>query len=390
MNLVMLRYETGTVYPAYSSYRSDPLGVRALYGALDSITGVSVRRNIEPFKHLGRGRDRTLIFCGATISDDPVDVIESLETFATDGGRLVISFYPVVEEPQKKLRSDDEHDEDGGGSKADGKDANDRIKPDAPWNATMVSVEDRWGFSYAFAPLPESTDTTVGEGYATRQVDSADLADSMVVHTAMYFDDIEEPWTAVYSREEGAVAMERSWGKGSIVLISDSYLLSNEAMFKDRQPGFISWLIGPSSMVVFDETHFGYRQGQGVMTLAWRYGLQGVLAALVLMAVLYVWKNAVVLVPRRANDVMRDADVMEGRPASAGLVNLLRRSISSKEVVAVCIREWKHSFERSPKSSGDKIERIESIARTESARSLGKRDPVSAYKAICGVLAEKD
>ena len=99
LHLFELRFSAGDVYPPYSSFRADPLGVRALYGALGSLRGVSVRRNFDPDTQLGKGRDKTLLFCGASLGKDREDVIEAIEFFVAHGGRLVIAFLPVAGKP---------------------------------------------------------------------------------------------------------------------------------------------------------------------------------------------------------------------------------------------------------------------------------------------------
>ena len=45
VQLFKLRFEVGDIYPAYSSLRSDPLGVMAFYESLGNLKGISVRRD---------------------------------------------------------------------------------------------------------------------------------------------------------------------------------------------------------------------------------------------------------------------------------------------------------------------------------------------------------
>ena len=51
-HLFALRFESGDVYPAYSSLRSDPLGTKALYESLENIASLSVSRNYHLLKSL--------------------------------------------------------------------------------------------------------------------------------------------------------------------------------------------------------------------------------------------------------------------------------------------------------------------------------------------------
>ena len=45
VRLFQLRFETGDVYPEYSSLRSDPLGARVFYQSLEQVGNMEVSRN---------------------------------------------------------------------------------------------------------------------------------------------------------------------------------------------------------------------------------------------------------------------------------------------------------------------------------------------------------
>ena len=49
--------------------------------------------------------------------------------------------------------------------------------------------------------------------------------------------------------------------------------------------------------VIFDESHLGQRESPGLMTLARRYRLGGVIATLALLAGLVIWKSVSTLAP---------------------------------------------------------------------------------------------
>jgi hypothetical protein len=415
--LFVLRFESGDVYEPYSSLRSDPVGVRAFYEGLASMRGIVVRRNEEPLYNLGRGRDTTLFLCGANLSKDSRRVIDALETFVADGGRLVLTFYPVPEEPpywahekeKDKKKQDRDKDESKDADKEESaepqeqgpKSQTDQPKEHTdqkqeknadqeqeeglpPW-AQMISIEERWGFSYAFARLPGSTDETTGIAHAEKQAGPDSFPEKVSWHSALYFDTIAEAWRPLYAWDQHVVLMERDWGRGTMVLCSDSYLLSNEAMSRERRPDLLAWLVGPSSRIVFDEAHLGIQASPGVMGLARRYRLDTLLIAMILVAGLFVWKNAASLVPKR-EAVEVEALPAQPRDATAGLVNLLRRSIPSGRILPVCVEEWLRSSLQDPEEMQDKRARIRAILDHEAARPAGQRDPVAAYRAICAVV----
>jgi hypothetical protein len=67
------------------------------------------------------------------------------------------------------------------------------------------------------------------------------------------------------------VVVERQVGRGTIVMASDSYFLSNEALQRDRHADLLAWLVGSGTQVVFDEAHLGIVEKPGVATLMRKY-----------------------------------------------------------------------------------------------------------------------
>ena len=400
IHLFALRLEAGDVYPPYSSYRADPLGVRALYGALDTLPEVNASRNIEPVTQLEDGQGTTLLFCGALPTDDPEDAIEALERCVRWGARLVVAFHPFAGKPElmdealggcaggrcRVGRNKAEPEEEGREGEGDKEGDEDEDEEREPWEVEWVSIADRWGFDYAYAELPGRTDTGFGHVVVRKQAGPGDLPEGLPWHSALYFDNLDEAWQTLYARDDHAVLVERSWGLGAIVLASDSYLVSNEAMLKDRQPQLLAWLIGDSGHVVFDEIHLGTQERLGVMTLVRRYRLHGVVAALVVVALLFVWKNAVSLVPKREDATAAMADAGLGRDSSAALVNLLRRSIPVGAVLAVCADEWRRTFSRA--GSGVEAQEAQMQAIIKAEQTSPRRDPAAAYRRICEVLRD--
>src|SRR5712671_5691749 len=111
--IFQLRFESGDVYPEYSSLRSDPLGTMALCESLDRMPGISVRRDYSANNRLPPGRDTTYLHLAAhsyewTLMDE--DTIKEIEGFVTGGGRLAISFFPETTKPFRWLNDDEEEE----------------------------------------------------------------------------------------------------------------------------------------------------------------------------------------------------------------------------------------------------------------------------------------
>jgi hypothetical protein len=405
LQLFDLAFEKGDVYPPYSSLRSDPVGGRAFYEAMRALNGISVTRHFKPLTRLPDGGGKTLFIAGCNTSDDPEDLVKALEHFAGGGGRLVLAFHPILEslaatddaescgcgsgkgEKSEKECSKDgckEQKKDGG----DGEDGDEKDNPEEdPWFVEYVSIEDRWGFSFATLLPPKSEEGEYLEIEAIKQDGPPEWPQSLSWHSALYFDKPVEQWKTLYAWDGHPVIIERPWLRGTIVLCSDSYLLSNEAMRKERHPEVLAWLVGPSTSVIFDEAHFGIQQQQGVMTLARKYHLDLPLALLALLALLFIWKNASSLAPKHAALSLEENH--QGKDSTAGLVNLLRRSIPRGKISQVCVEEWGAVFAHDPKCAA-KRGRVKDILERETSLPARQRNPVKTYQTISALLKERD
>ena len=99
--LLKLRFEAGDVYPPYSTLRADPLGAMALYESLQRLPGISVRRDFQATNRLPGGWDTTYLQLAGEISlwrKLPEDVVQAIERFMIEGGRLVILLSPQTRE----------------------------------------------------------------------------------------------------------------------------------------------------------------------------------------------------------------------------------------------------------------------------------------------------
>jgi hypothetical protein len=183
------------------------------------------------------------------------------------------------------------------------------------------------------------------------------------------------------NREGSAVAAERQTGSGSIVLVSDSYTFTNEALLRARNTELLTRVLGDSRIVVFDEHHLGIAESRGVVSLARQYRLHGFAAGLLLIAVLFIWRNSSSFLPR-IPDQQGDYEV-PGRAAASGLTNLLGRAIPPADLMSVCAAEWKRSKgSRIPEQQVSKVLQIAGSARAGN-------HPAAAYREIAQLLNER-
>lgn len=370
------QFERGNAYPPYSSFRSDPRGTREFYRALERLPGMQVRRTFLKPSRLLHEEGAAFLFLGmdagamrAIAKKD----IESLELLARKGNRLVFVFSPL-----------------SGGTGSTGEADGWKkwtLSGVAGRGAPCWCLAWRWGVILYDAP-PEKGSGEKG-GFATLSPGERGLPDTIPVRSSLSFRPDAAVWRTVYSGADGAVLMERGMGKGSIVFLSESYPVLNGAM-KDRSySALLLRLLGGSRIAVFDETHLGISEHPGIMSLMKKYRLTYFLAALFLLAVLYLWKNRVPFAGSTGSATAGDNAIPEDLDAADGLISLLRRNIPAAALLEVCYREWMKAGSRAYRNGGGTSERLQAIVDEETAQPPASRDAAAGYRRMARILAER-
>lgn len=191
-------------------------------------------------------------------------------------------------------------------------------------------------------------------------------------------------WQALAKYGDAIMLAEREYGAGSVVVSTDSYFMSNEALYREPAPKFLAWLMGPAKKVYFNETHLGTTENPGIMTLARRHRLHGLFLGGMLLFALFVWRSSMSLVPARDDD--GPSRVVAGRGATAGLVSLLRRGISRPQVLRKALEAWEHSTTRRNPAMQARVEQARALLPAEGvhrARTGAIRD---IYRQMCQAL----
>ncbi len=388
VELFQLRFAAGDVYPAYSSLRADPLGTMVFYESLEKIPGLSVRRDFSASNRLPEDSSTVYLhLAGDRYEWDwvPKDLFQEVEDFLARGGRLVITFFPQTEPGIFHFRDKEETN-----SVNSAKSRDEKMTPEKPATKENkpdeddygVDLADQWGFRTDFQGLTPGSDVYE----PARALNKSDLLlpQTLDWHSGVVFINLDKSWRVIYARGSNAVIIERKFGRGSVVMATDSYFVSNEAMAKDRHADLLAWLIGANRNVVFDEAHLGIVETSGVATLMRKYRLHGLAAGLILLAGLFIWKNSFSLVPPHT-DGQRE-NLIIGKDASSGFVNLLRRSVAPRDLLATCFAEWKKSVAQKGKVPTIRFQQAETIYLTEDSLPNKRRNPVETYKKISETL----
>ena len=329
--VIITPLETGEVYPEYSSLRSDPLGAKALYESLAALPELSVERWYKQRALLPAGQATVLVLGVNPIGWSGIEdkALAEYEALARSGARLVLGFLDVR-------------------------------KPYTTPNKRPV--EARWNVKLSYR-TPKDFDPSTRRGIPR--------------DTALFF----EPGPEWQQLDSNATTIERAFGSGAIVLVAETFPLSNEGLLAQRDANLIAKVIGPPRRIVFDENHFGVSETGSVTKLMRKYHLEGAVGVLAIVTLLFLWRSATSFLPP-APPPARDHAV-SGRDALEALVSLLRRGIPEKELLNACFNEWSRSA-----GHGARVERTKQRVEEEIAR-LGKTDLVGAYRAAHRVLTDR-
>jgi hypothetical protein len=418
--LFLLRFEAGDVYPAYSSLRSDPLGSRALFSSLENINDAVVSRNYRRLQELEFRENTAFFVIGTSLFDaDSVSAewLEVFERLTNAGGRLVLSFLPVEKKPANWRMSGcaapekETQDGDNAGRKnIPGDDQNPsepqvtEDAPDAPAEAEKklekgpgpagpenqrhcVSLKEKWGLAFVFGDKPPDKAVNVRDDPSRAHLTG--LPQTISWHTALYFDDLDNDWRVIYAADGRPVMVEKTYGRGTLVISADSFFMSNEALRSERHPALLAWTLGPSTTVVFDETHFGIFKNPGVLSLIKRHRFHWFIFAVAVLALLFIWKNTVYFVPPPKRDPAQPGGhFISDRDSTQGLISLLRRNIPARQLLQVCVREWERTIQPQKRSGNDKLAKIKSAYEMMTTRSPKFIDPVAGYRRISKIISK--
>lgn len=372
-----LRFGAGDIYPPYSSYRSDPMGTRALFEGLGRLSGVESVRNTNPLWTQPQINETTLLIIGVerkALGSMGLSLVEAIEKAAQEGGRIVLALAPEKGVPLQQGSASSEKE-------GNGRDVNQTEKGPAKAGipGEYIDLRSRWHVDLGV--LPEQN------GQARLRMGETDLPPLVDWHSAVAFEAKDGDWRTVYSREDAPVVVERTMGAGTVILLSDPFLLTNQAMKEHRYPGLLVWLCGSHKRIVFDETHFGISGSSGIAALLRKEGLTPLFISLVLLVLLAVWRQSAPFVP--PTDQPESEAAEQGRTYRTGMANVLRQNIRPADLLAACLDEWERSFTRGPGSLASLKPEIENTIKEEREQHKKMRSPEHGYNKISALVVAR-
>jgi len=370
--IFQLRLNSGDIFPAYSSERSDDVGLAALYRALSRLPHLQVSRWIRSLPELEQEPSQTVILAGmpfvrgTAMSSEDADWL--MQT-ARSGTRIVIAFAPPESSlnPQKKP---DTSEKKNAVKKNDEKKKEENKSEDLTHKLDPISLEKTLGVQVKVRMILDHAPPAVA---SSNNIDGLNMPQAAEWMNEIYFEpENNSLWKTICRRGGSPVLIERKVGHGSIVLAGDSYFLTNESVARHEATPLITWIVGDSLHIVFDESHLGLREETSIAALARRYGLGGAMLLLLGLVALYIWRRTAVFVPV----IAQDSDSILEIDHTAGLESLLRRSVPAGELIDTCLAEFK------PPRASDR-------ARVVAALEKADPYPVKKYNAAAHSLRIK-
>ncbi|MCP4022875.1 MAG: hypothetical protein GY729_13620 [Desulfobacteraceae bacterium] len=367
------------MYPAYSSLRSDPLGAKALFDAFANLDSVGVQKNYNPVDQLKKLEESCLIFLGVNAGKAHYITKkehEQIMGLLESGCRLVIALTPAnlksFDKPSKnkKPRQDQEKQ--------------DRLKVKKidlfeKLNITMQYHKTRKNNLFAYPFGQQKTDV---------------FFTPVLWPLALWFQTDSKDWNTIFHIDDKPVVIEKKYGKGSLVLLADSYIFSNESLKKDKNSPLFAWLVKDRSRIVFDEFHFGIQKRPGISTLIKKYNLYGPVMLFAIFILLFIWKNSSGLVPPNEQNEITDligTNQEQGQELEkdniSGLANLLKQNIARSNLINECKKAWKDSFVLPNEASQKYLKLYEEMEAT-GRNSKMKSGVVDEYIRICNILSK--
>lgn len=431
------RLAQGDLFPEYSTYRADALGTKALYDSFTLLPPVEVSRWTQPLSRLDTTSPILLFKLGAPSFFGLLEEEkEAIRQVARSGGRVVLALDPIttlnfleeaakqqevrqqVERMTKEMRGDNEEEDNEENAETEENDNadepeadQDKPKPDSEEEAEPeeeLTAERRAQATFAdslFA-IPEWGLSLEPYNWRTAVVytrkDGAPFATATEKHdwhplpilSLMAWKITPEQadeWETLFAIDDKPVVIRREFGQGDLILMTDPFALSNEALWTGLHEGredyrnadFLAWLVGDHARVRFDEFGLGIADTEGVGTLARRYNLHAALALLVLIVALFIWRNGCSLVPP-SEAGPEETESLIGHASHTGMQLLMQRAVPRQALLPTCHELWSRSAgQRAPEKVRTAVNRV---VEEQNQLPPRKRDPLAAAGRILAIL----
>ncbi len=396
LHLFRMGMVKGDLHPPHSTHRSAPDGLKLLYESLARMDTVSISRHYRPLRWLTGAPDRTLVIAGIE-SDDAFrldrESAQALDRFMESGGRIVLALNYTTE----WLAEKDDHERNFVGPPEPENPEDDPARAER----RPVDLLEHWGFRVVINPRYWAEDEMPAEDENGVESEAGEMPIEAVYQgndpaapsgfacwydmTGLEFTD--EAWSIDYRYLDEPVVATRRFGDGRLRIVANMHILRNQGLIYDADPEWIAWVLGHAHEIIFDESHLGVVEQRGIMWLALRHDLEWVVAAFCLGALLYIWRNATPLPPRRSTDRV-DATPAHAEAAIEGLHGLIIRFIPPAALLGICWDVWRRKNPQYEALDEARRTAVEALIERE-GDGLNDAERIRRYRRIRALLKER-
>ena len=337
----------GLNYPAYSSLSTEPAGLKAVYESFNKLSGQKVSRSFSEIINMQKTDSAMHVAAGLNLnllqfmSENRFDKIDSI---LSKGAFLLMAFqdhnnsvaFGAKDSTKVNVLNKDTLDTTEVNENVSQKDSL-SSSPDTLTSKKFSSVLKEWGLGIksdsSFKKKGFNKETY--QSYAYSSLKSMD--DSIKWLSNWSFEILSEEWQTIYSKDSLPVIIARAYGDGHLLLSAGSYFLTNEALAFDVSPKLLHFIYKQKSMIIFHESQLGLIKDEGLIKTLSKFNLEGLFVGVLLMMLLYLWKNTFPLITLPAQK-RKQEDGLDWK--SNGFVHLMVNTFSKKDVIRECIAEW--------------------------------------------------
>jgi len=382
------RFESGDLYPKYSTFRPDPFGSRVLFktfGQLDSLS-VDVASDPVLFEKETEGEGRVVFVLGLPVWSRylPFAASKTLDKLASEGATVVMAAAVSpggLDSKAVDSESDAEAGEPEGGNAGD---------EDADESQELTDME-TWmnSQSLGFYVMESESLRKAEKGERILASPSVSyLKKSLNLSQPIGLEFKEEgEWQPLFEYEGNAVAAIRRTGSGQLVLFSDSYPFSNEGILNSDNTELLAWIVKDKQRVTFYESHLGVETYYGLIALARLYGFDSVLILFAVASVAFVWRGSFSPLPKE-DSTGSESGLIDIDAVDSGLNGLLVRSVERKSLGSAIHGRWKKSLP-GRRLSQARDQKIEEALQTYKRSEMKSDDLTAFYNTVVSILELK-
>ena len=417
-HLFQLRFEQGDIYPPYSTLRYDPQGASIAYDTCATLEELSVSRNYLELPENVTWKKCSFITLGVDPDilalDENIDI---LSTIAREGGRVCVGLSQNALSPEEKSSgntecltltcSDNTAPNDSITCSANSTfsstiscSANSILSSNVSCSSNITlsdNIEEppslliqKWGLT-----LLSTKEGTEEEEEEENKKKSSTSSPQVLFQGEIYplsttniFTKLDEEWETLALYKEYPIIIERAYGAGHILLIADSSLLSNEILYRGRRTRALSWVLGDSTQVIFDESQHGIISRIGIIDLVRRYHLEGFLFSSLFILLLYIWSQASPRRPIHREEDKEDSIIITAPHDVDALSSLVSQSFSPNQALKECFTLWQETQKRNPhlKLTEEKQKEIETIISAYSQQPRPQQSISDTWRSIHSII----